>query len=283
LTRRTCLVCRLVNDNEQSPFYNFVQFDSRKGIGLLPISTLCAKGASDLATSLVGTAKIIQAAGKDAAWGAAAIIEVYQAVKNNAKHLLELGRPLTPPPGGSRGSATMWIGLGNLLAYRKSLPHPPSDDVLAQNLIAVAKKCCDHAINGSFATPKKRELMGELAYNFFADVTDVPFYNDEIPQGLVDILSYSTFAMKRPKKVKKPKKEKQAKTPDTAKPSSGKKRGRPKKAQPETPAVEVPPPVAPAPKVIEEKPDGTVVEDFESGPAPWEQEQEDFTEEEVQA
>jgi hypothetical protein len=49
----------------------------------------------------------------------------------------------------------------------------------------------------------------------------------------------------------------------------------------DTPAVELPPPVAPAPKVIEETPAGVVIPDnFESGPAPWEQ---DSVEEEVQA
>jgi hypothetical protein len=275
---RTALeIAKILNEDEKSPFHRFVQFDSRKGIGLLPISTLSAKGGSDLGTSLVGTAKIVQAAGKDAQWGAQAIIDAFQAINSKAKHLLEVGRPLTPPPGGSRGSATMWIGLGNLLAYRKSLPNPVPDEEITESLVEAIKKICDHPIRGNFSGPKKRELLGEIAYSFFGEVNNVPFYNDEIPQGLVDILSYSTFSLKKPKKVKKPKAEKKP-APSTG---TGKKRGRPKKVKEDTPAVELPPPVAPAPKVIEETPAGVVIPDnFESGPAPWEQ---DSVEEEVQA
>jgi hypothetical protein len=190
---------------------------------------------------------------------------------------------LTPPPDGSRGSATMWIGLGNLLAYRLTLPDDGS--VITDSLVEAAKQVCDHTVRGNFSGPKKRELLGEIVFKFFATVKNVPFYKDEIPQELVDLLSYSTFAIKKPKKVKaKPK----------AKATGPKKKpGRKAKAKAEVPVPSGNAYTLPGitklpdhhinaealvPRVEESKPDGSVTEENES--APWEQE---LVEEEVQA
>jgi hypothetical protein len=263
-------IAKILNTEPTSPFCRFIKFDSRS-IAPLPISTLSAKGASDLGTSLVGLAKIVHKAGKDATWGASAVIDAFQAVKAKAPELLELGRVLTPPPDGSRGSATMWIGLGNLLAYRLTLPDDGS--VVTDSLVEAAKQVCDHTVRGNFSGPKKRELLGEIAFTFFATVKNVPFYKDEIPQELVDLLSYSTFDIKKPKKVKKIKAIGPKKKP-----------GRKPKAKAEVPGITQIPKnhvniesLIPQTKVEETKPDGSVVED---SIAPWEQQP---VEEEVQA
>jgi hypothetical protein len=256
-------IARILYNDEKSPFYKLIKFDTQSKAPY-PISTLCAKGASDLATSLVGLAKLAEKFGKDTTWAANAITTIYQAVKDKAPELLQLGKVLTPPPEGSRGSATMWIGLGTLLAYHWALPEYKDKEFIegtgVDKLVETAKKSCDHMIRGNFAGPKKRSLMGDMAYSYYAEVNTVKFYNEEIPLDLVEILSYSAFNIKKPKKAKPVK----AKGKPGRKPKAKTKPEEVETKQ-ESPPVVVPQVTsAPQFEVIEETPAGEPVA------APWE-------------
>ena len=183
-------IAQLLNEDKESPFYRFIKFDSR-GIAPLPVSTLCSKNPSDLATSLVGTAKIAILFGKDAAWAAKIITDTFTAFTTYASSAPSLkdNNVLTPPPNGSRGSATMIIGVTNLVAYHvASTP----DLIDGRKIVEAIGKVFKHRINGNFAGPKKRKLMKALLEEYFKDV----------PIELLKCLSYSTFAMKKPKPVR---------------------------------------------------------------------------------
>ncbi len=261
---------RILATNTESPFYNVVKFDST-GLTGIPISTLASKGASDIGTSLVGGARIARFVEKDAAWLAACIIKVYKTLKEKSPDLFATGRVLTPPPYGTRGSATMFVGLGNMLAYRLAAQKsavPTEKDL--QVLVDAAEQTCDKVVKGNFAGPVKRNVLGDFADKFFADVVDVDKTHEGVPLELVNLLSTSTFGVS---KLEKPKVAKQPKEPKATKRKSRKK------------AVAVSTPVA-DPEAQDfsdgaELPDGALSDDVFGGPTadvPW-----DDAQEEVQA
>src|SRR5262249_15115626 len=154
---------------------NTIRFDSR-GVQTLPISTLCSAGASDIATSLVGLARVgVKVGVKDAAKLAGALVAAYQAIKaydeahEDEFGLLETGKVLTPIGNdGKRGQATMMVGLATCLVYRCGVSghEAPTDNDLAK-LVAAAKVTLGRDVEGNFSGPDKRKLMGRFADAFF--------------------------------------------------------------------------------------------------------------------
>jgi hypothetical protein len=211
---------KLLNANEQSPFYKQIRFDSC-GVSGIPIATLSGKGASDIATSLVGGARIALQGGKNAEWLAKCITIAYSFLKEKSKSLLEVGMKLCPPPQGTKGSATMLIGVGNLLAFRaimRGVEFPEVTDV--DKLCLSALKTLDGQIKGNFAGPTKRTSMGNFAEDFLADLVNESNNHYGLPKKLIEVLSPSTFAVpvlpkekvvkvKPEKKVKVKKKDKE--------------------------------------------------------------------------
>ncbi len=203
---------KLLNSTPDGVFFNQIRFDSR-GVSGIPISSLNSKGASDIATSLVGGAKIAVAAGKDAAWLARCINTAYLYLKTKASELLDVGMKLTPPPQGTKGSATMLIGMGNMLAYRlyiQDLNNADTKDVT--KLIEAAKQTLAAPVNGNFSGPMKRDAMGAFSEVFFADMVDDKKYYG-VPLKLVKLLSISTFSLPKFEKEEKVPKEKKVKEP----------------------------------------------------------------------
>jgi hypothetical protein len=201
---------KLLHKLEGSPFRDQVRFDSRGRLPL-PINTLCARGSSDIATSLVGLARVGLAAGKNAAWLAAVVVDAYAAVEKHAPDLLQYGRVLTPMANeGKKGQSTMLVGLGTMLAYR--LVATNKDKALSgdlEALAAAAKATLWEPVVGNFSGPMKRALMGEFANAILADVAVDKWDSNgkEIPVSLIKTLSASAFAVDPLPKEPKPKKE----------------------------------------------------------------------------
>lgn len=221
----------ILGKSDKSPFKNLIRFDSR-GDAPLPISTLCGKGASDLATSLIGLAKVGLAAEKtlsaeDLAFAVCATFEAiksYDEAHETEIAILENGKVLTPiGNGGKKGQATMLIGVATCLAYRLSLSgktKPDKGDL--EKLVAAVKATLDQEVNGNLSGPVKRKLIGNFAKNFFADVqTDK---HQKIPVGLISTLSASTFGVEPLPKSKREKVKTQAQP--AAEQNTGKKKGR---------------------------------------------------------
>lgn len=214
---------KALNAGEGGVFYNQIRFDSR-GVSGIPIASLNSKGASDIATSLVGGAKIAVAAGKSAAWLAGCINLAYATIKKNAPELLEIGMKLTPPPQGTKGSATMIIGLGNMLAYRlfvQGLGETKPEDT--DKLVKAAKEVFGTPVNGNFSGPMKRDAMGAFAENYFDDLTeDKKYYG--VPLKLVKLLSVSTFSVPKFDKEATPEEPKEPKVPKVKVPKAPKEK-----------------------------------------------------------
>lgn len=217
---------KLLNSDAQSPFHKQIRFDS-VGVSGIPISSLSSKGASDIATSLVGGAKIAIEFKKDAAWLAKQIVTAYIYLKDGgAKELLERGMMLTPPPEGTKGSATMLIGVGNMLAARVALKgNTSAESIDVQTLVKTAKETLGRPVNGNFSGPTKRTVMGAFAEAFFADIVTKEDSHFGVPKKLIKLLSVSTFAspkmekevvQKEPKPVVVKVKKEKAKKAETA-------------------------------------------------------------------
>jgi hypothetical protein len=187
-------VGKRLNEDSRSCFYRQVRFDST-GMAALPISTLCSKGASDLGTSLVGLARVgmMGDVPMSAKQLADAVILACLALEKDAPGLLESGQVLTRPPDGTKGAATMLIGLGVALVYRMkaSRREVPSPDDLAR-LVDAARETLGLLVNGNFSGPAKRQLLGRFTEVFFADLTDLDRH-DGLPLGLVKLLSASAY------------------------------------------------------------------------------------------
>lgn len=190
---------KVLDKHQQSPFFKLVRLDSKGGgaaVAGLPFSTLAARGASDLATSLFGLAKAA-AAGTDPVKLAGLVVAAYQAVRAEAPALLQEGHPLTPPAEhGTKGAATMLVGLGVGLAYRlRALGRDlPEDDDL-DRLVKAARRTLGRPVQGNFSGPVKRAYMGEFAAEFLADLPEPK--HEGVPVGLLQALSCSAFAVEK--------------------------------------------------------------------------------------
>jgi N6-adenosine-specific RNA methylase IME4 len=199
-------VAELLAAKADSPFFRQVRFAST-GFAPLPLSTLCSKGASDVGTSLVGLARVgLAGQEKSAEWLAGVVASAFAAVQEHAPELMEEGKVLTPPPDGTKGGATLLIGLGVALAYRLRVTgaDTPTPHDLTQ-LVHAARETLDGDVNGNLSGPIKRKLLGEFAREFFADLADVEKH-DGIPLELLKTLSPSAFGAaplpKQPKQGK---------------------------------------------------------------------------------
>ncbi len=186
-------IAKALNDSEKGPLVNSIRFSS-VGTGL-PISSLCARGSSDIATSLVGLAKV--AAKLKPAEAALFVDKAYLAVKKDAPELLEAGMPLTPPPSGTRGSAGLLIGLGIVLAHRVLTDGKKASGEVMAKLVEAAKTAFAKGTSGSLSGPDKRCMMGEFAAEFCSDMEGEK--KEGVPLSLLELLSPSTFGISKSK------------------------------------------------------------------------------------
>src|SRR6185312_3112749 len=104
---------KILNQDETSPWHNDFRFDSYGE--QMPVSTILAKGASDLTYSVVGGAKIAMDHGKDAAWLAAIYVAAFRAIQNSRPKMLDSDMILSYPAY-TKGGVTIQIAVGNMLA-----------------------------------------------------------------------------------------------------------------------------------------------------------------------
>ena len=193
-------VAQELHNRTDSPFKNIIRFDSA-GLNPLPIKTLCSDGASDLATSLIGLAKV---GGDKPDELATSVIEIFKALQKEATGLLDSRKVLTPlGNGGTKGSATMLIGLAVCFTHRVALSPDKERSTFMEELLLTAMETLDREMRGGFSGPRKRELMGAFAKRFFESVQTPK--HEGLPVTLLKTLSSSTFCVTRLPREKKPK------------------------------------------------------------------------------
>ncbi len=193
---------------EKSWLTNYILFDSRKDKApklAMPITTVLGRGSSDIACSMVGGARLAIEFDRDAAWLAAVYKTVYDKILSDAPELLKPDRVLTPPPDGTKGGATLLLGIGNCVAYymgRRDTNALSDDEV--ESLITAVKHNFDVPARGNTSADKKRQAIGSFAMEYFAEYNaeEEEATHEGIPMGLVTSLSAGTFGVsKLPKKT----------------------------------------------------------------------------------
>lgn len=201
-------IAKCLHKDSNSPFHELIRFDSRANSGNLikqiPISTLCAKGASDIGTSLIGLARVGLLFGCEQAETLAKFVTVASSVVSETGAIGQAGKALTPPRNnGSKGSATMLVGVGTCFAYRvlsdgRLTPNEDDKTELA-NAMTVS---LDVEIDGNFSGVFKRRILGGFVRSYIKSGE----LHDGIPVQLLKTLSSSTFdaeALPRKKSLKK--------------------------------------------------------------------------------
>lgn len=187
---------RQLHNHEESPFRDMVRFDSR-GTLPLPVTTLCSRGASDIATSLVGLSRVAIHFEKEENHASFAVVSVFKAISELAPDLQGYGKVLTPmKDGGKKGPSTMYSGLASCLLFRLLLDGrvlPTEED--KKHLAECATETLDEFVEGGFSSARKRELMGRFAKRYFSDVACQLHHG--VPTDLVRILSSSTFGVEK--------------------------------------------------------------------------------------
>lgn len=188
--------CKLLNSQEGSPFKNSVKLDSR-GVAPLPISTLCAKGASDQGTSLVGLAEVglsFTPALKQADL-ANLVCNVFGKLQKESASVLDSGKPLAfIGAGGTKGSATMMNGVALCTLYQMKVRNVGVDDeTVLSEMATSAKNTLDGLVTGGFSGPNKRAMLGTFAKEFFQANTEPK--HEGVPIELIKLISSSAFGV----------------------------------------------------------------------------------------
>jgi hypothetical protein len=195
-----------LNSDPSGIFCGIIRMDARKTArnSKINLASLAARGPSDMATSLIGLARMGDRFGFSPK-------QLSRIVSLAADHLSKHSRltsfrmPLTvPDAGATAGSASMLIGLGVILSYRMGINKLATPSPLLFNeLLSAATRACSDPVRGTFTTGTKRQMMRELASAFFESepvemhllVQDGATY--AVPVDLCRLLSPGAFAMPR--------------------------------------------------------------------------------------
>ncbi len=193
-------IATLLDNAKEGPFTGTIRFGGQEN-AILPVSTLCAASSSDLATSLIGTAAIMQKYPKVqpkhineiASW-------IYRSIQVGKPEIINSGKILTPPVAkGTKGAATMFVGVLNCVLFRFCVQGhfgrkfgPEEETHLLASL-----KSLDANVDGSFSSALKREYLALFAGEYFKPMEESHNLqmHEGIPLTLLEILPPSTFGI----------------------------------------------------------------------------------------
>lgn len=194
-------ICRKLNEERGSPLEGTIRFDSHSDkdsvLKKMPISTLCSK--SDLSTSAIGWAKVANSAQFSENHIVKLFIDGYKYLVKKDEGIFDQGKLLTPPgKGGTRGAATLLIGIGLVWTYRMAAVQRkrPSDkdyEILFNSVNEVLNQSIDDPT--MLSAPNKRALMGQFAGLVLADNPAGEEVHEGIPMGLIELTSVSTWGL----------------------------------------------------------------------------------------
>lgn len=191
----------LSKDKVDSHLYRQIKFDS--GLGNISLNTLLSRGSSDIATSMIGGARIASAGEKDENWLADVYTDTFKAINDDAFELLDQGKILCPIwDGGTKGGTTLMNGVANMVAYMMIEKDTDNIEDIKDVFLQAVRDTLDIS-NGKVSGPDKRQYMGDFAREFFS-AYDKDDLHHGVPVALIKLLSASTFAVEplpKPTKV----------------------------------------------------------------------------------
>lgn len=204
-------LAKLLNENQDSPFYHQVRFVAGKL--LMPVNTICSHSSGELICSLVGTAKLAESLGKTKEEACEAFCKWWKYLSSEYNTAFSEGKLLAPPhKNGSKGSATLIVGLINLLIW---YDWNESDEQEIQDAIENSLVLLNEKVNHNLSAPHKRLHMQHFAVKLFENYLEkkrgeleaagelekfdkVHWFN--VPRSIVTTLSCGCFALRAIKK-----------------------------------------------------------------------------------
>lgn len=204
---------RLYN-NSASHLYKLVKFDSQSQAPL-GIHTLLSMSSSDLVCSLYGTALIMEHTKQTADFVEEIFCEVYEELKRSLSNLFKPGKFLCQPPEGTRGAASLLIGVVNQVLFRLYLlEHSELLNGDLVDIVNAATEALSENVAGNFSASKKRELMqgfGDYFFEKMLENSETIGSHGGLPIPLLLVLSTSAFGVE---KLPRPEKKNSKKTVD---------------------------------------------------------------------
>lgn len=189
---------RLLNKDNNSPFFEKIRLDSRANLPL-PLATIMSKSSSDLSSSLVGLAKVCKPSEWKPQQAVMLFVQVYSKLRTDYPEVLEYGKLLTPiGQGGPKGAATLMVGVVVLFAHRLIL-EGKSKALKAdlEKIVSAVEVTMDEPVGGNLNSTRKRVALLGLGQEYFQDMKDVEFYQG-MPRPLFDLLPASSYGVKPP-------------------------------------------------------------------------------------
>lgn len=198
LTGEAIALGKFLATDKDGPFHNLIRLDTR-GNQPLPLTTLMSPGGSDRATSLIGLAQIGQKAKFERKTLSEFATKFYMYMQENYPDTISEGRPLSAPNVGTKGSATMFIGMANLLAYAAWKDGGEATEEIVSRLAEAALAVFgDNKITGSYPSSYKRQMMGAIAVEFFDNLEEPK--HEGVPIGLVKLIGAGALNLSKLKK-----------------------------------------------------------------------------------
>ena len=207
-------IAEILNERDDSPFHNKIQLETGI-IAPIPLKSVMAENASDISTSLLAAGRVIQLTKMTVEELSDHIVNAYDLMVKNSPQLFEDEQLLCLPPNGTKGAATIIIGVGILTAYAQH--HFDYKDFFGDdNCVSDFLDCCEEVFtrnaNNNLSGPAKRGVIGEFAKALFKNSSD-DVCHEGIPKELLTLTSTSAYNVsvlpkEKKKTAKKSKKDK---------------------------------------------------------------------------
>lgn len=196
------------HNNEESPFYNIIEFDQTTSASLNG-GVLMTERRTDQIMSLFGSARLMELYSKDVNWFSDIFHKIYKIIKDNTKafdedYLLEL-----PDQNGGKykSGASFLIGIVNQIVYYLYLNKKEYIDKNSEKLLIKSALVFESFVDGDTSSKRRATLMREFAQTLFKDflVENTKFSSHEkIPLTLITFFSPGCFGVETPSVPKQP-------------------------------------------------------------------------------
>lgn len=206
-------IADLLNTIKESPFYNQIKMETNS-VGCIPLSSLIAENPSDISTSLLAAGRILQLTNRSPESIAQTIVDTHHMMMKNSPELFEEHKLLCLPPKGTKGAATIIVGISCLVSYAEH--HFGTSDFFADDdRVEHFLECCEEIFkrnaNNNLSGPSKRQIMGEFAKALYQEIPD-EICHEGIPKELLTLLAtsaYNVSALPKTKSAPRKKKKKE--------------------------------------------------------------------------
>jgi hypothetical protein len=198
-----------LGNNDQSPFYDVIQFDQTSSAPL-SANVLMTNRKTDQIMSLFGAAKLLEVFDKTDEWFIDIVLNLYGLILDNTTacndgKLLEFP---TPESGKYKAGASFFLGIVNQFIYYMYLKGITKLDKPRENVFLNCVSMFDADVDGDTSSKRRATLMREFAQKLFEEIVEDPNSpiggHFGIPYTMVAFFSPGSFGVDAPSIPKAP-------------------------------------------------------------------------------